>query len=373
MQRRRWLPVLWLGALLGPAAAAFGSHGLHSARAAAGEERADSVAFEAPAGCPSADAFVAKVGERGGRAARVVKEPDARKARYRVRIARAGRGFRGTLTIVDEAGSNERAVEGGTCVEVADALALVTAMALEAPPAPDAPTSGSGATPLTSASASDSPAGPASSAVASASASAPTSASASAVSGDLDLPPPVKRPVAPEGTPVRWALGGGLALIGLDGAPPLGGDLYVEAAGTGARAFAPSLRIGASGLWARRDVPHGGELGLRWTSLAIDACAVRALAPALRVDACAAVQLGLLRASPSSAVVDANDALRGWLALGGAVRAQLEIGSGFYLEARGGLLAPVTRDRFSLADGAEVYRVAAITLIGGIGVGRHFP
>jgi hypothetical protein len=363
VHRPRWLPVVWLGALFGPALAMLGSGVPRASAGLPGDERADSVAFEAPAGCPSADAFVAKVGERGGRAARVVKEPDARKARYRVRVARAGRGFRGTLTIVDGVGSNERAVDGGTCVEVVDALAFVTAMALEAPAEPDAMASGA-------ASASGGAAASASSSTAELAASA--SASTRDDPGTAGLPPPTKRPLPSEARPVVWAAGADFALSGLDGAPPLGGGLYVEAARDGARALAPALRVGILGLWASRDVPNGGTLGLRWTTLAADVCAVRMVATKLRLDACATVQLGALHANPSSEVVAATASLRPWLALGGTTRAQLALGSGFYVEAHAGLLAPLTRDRFSLGDGTEVYRAAAITLLGGFGVGFHF-
>ncbi len=365
---RRRQPVVWLLSLLAPLVAAWSSS---APRAAYAEERADTVSFEAPAGCPAADAFVAKVGERGGRAARVVKEPDARKARYRVRVARSGRGFRGTLSIVDGAGWNERAVDGGTCVEVVDALALVTAMALEAPPEPEASASAPASAPE---------AAPASASVAPAASSAPAASAAPSTGpedgGAARLPPPTKRGVPSDTLPLRWAVGGDFALVGLDGAPPLGGELYVEAAGgTSPRSprVAPAVRVELLGLWARRDVTSGGSLGLRWTALGVDACAVRALGGSLRVDACASVQLGALHASPSGVQAPSN-ALRLWLALGGALRAQLDVGAGFYLEGSGGLLAPVTRDRFSLGPGgAEVYRAAAVTLLGGLGVGVRFP
>lgn len=379
VRRPRWLPVAWLAALLGPAAAAVGAHASRASAAPAASnapaaaDRADSVAFEAPAECPSAEAFVAKVGERGeraGRAARVVHEPDARKARYRVRVVRAGRGFRGTLTIVDEAGAHDRAVDGGTCVEVVDALALVTAMALEAPPEPEPPLSAS-------ASASIAPSAPSASTTSPAASSAPA-ASSSLAPGGLDgavgvnLPPPAKRPIR-EGAEVRWAIGGDFALVGLDGAVPRGGDLYVEAAGDGSRGFAPALRAGAGALWASPDVPGGGTLGLRWTTFDLDACGVRVLAGQIRVDACASVQIGALHASPSASVQAAASALRPWLSLGGTLRGQLAVGAGFYLEAHGGLRAPITRDRFGLGDGTEVYRAAAVTLVGGLGLGLHFP
>ncbi len=87
------------------------------------------LAYEAPYGCPSEPEFVAAVTARGA-------DFDAREATQGpqtlvVSIHRQGDGFAGAFQVRSAAdATNKREVRGATCVEVADALAVVTAIAL---------------------------------------------------------------------------------------------------------------------------------------------------------------------------------------------------------------------------------------------------
>jgi hypothetical protein len=101
------------------------------------------LAYDAPSGCPSEDDFVAAVTARGadfdahGRT--VVAEVMV------VSITRAQDGFAGAFQVRDGGeATNKREVRGASCREVADALAVVTAIALQA----DA-SAGSGEAPVT--------------------------------------------------------------------------------------------------------------------------------------------------------------------------------------------------------------------------------
>ncbi|HEY3256993.1 MAG TPA: hypothetical protein VGJ91_23715 [Polyangiaceae bacterium] len=100
------------------------------------------LAYDATAGCPSEADFKAAVEGRGGHFAGP-GAPGAPLA-LQVSITRQTGGFRGQLQAMNEdATSAEREVHGATCQEVVDALAVVSATALnpeaESPAAPSAP------------------------------------------------------------------------------------------------------------------------------------------------------------------------------------------------------------------------------------------
>src|SRR5215831_19911546 len=101
--------------------------------------------FEAPVGCSSADAFYAAVAARLDRA-HLVRAAQAG-MRLGIRLTRSPARVHGELRLSDGRGGAEtRKVDGTTCDEVADVLALTTALALDpassggARPAPPAST-----------------------------------------------------------------------------------------------------------------------------------------------------------------------------------------------------------------------------------------
>ena len=88
------------------------------------------LAYDAPAGCPSEDDFVAAVTARGAQfdAARGTPVPEV----MVVSITRTDNGFAGAFQVRDGGeATNKREVRGASCREVADALAVVTAIALQ--------------------------------------------------------------------------------------------------------------------------------------------------------------------------------------------------------------------------------------------------
>jgi hypothetical protein len=86
--------------------------------------------YQAPAGCPSEDDFVAAVTARGADFDAPRGAPVAEV--MVVSITRADNGFAGAFQVRDGSeATNKREVRGAICREVADALAVVTAIALQ--------------------------------------------------------------------------------------------------------------------------------------------------------------------------------------------------------------------------------------------------
>jgi hypothetical protein len=84
------------------------------------------VRYEAPASCPERDMFLARVAERRSQP-RTAPSPDVQ-----VTITSQGTGFTARLVLRSGESSVSRQVSGEVCEEVASAIALVTALALDA-------------------------------------------------------------------------------------------------------------------------------------------------------------------------------------------------------------------------------------------------
>ena len=89
------------------------------------------VDFDAPAGCADADAFYAGVSARLALVRRA--RPGESATRLVVRLTRVGGKVHGELQLGGE--SDTRRVDGATCQEVVQVLALTAALAVNHPPA----------------------------------------------------------------------------------------------------------------------------------------------------------------------------------------------------------------------------------------------
>jgi hypothetical protein len=95
--------------------------------------------YDAPAECPNSGAFVAAVRARGGN----VELETAAGDEIDVVIERAGDDYRGTVRVQSAGRSSEaREVRSAACSEVADGLAIVTALASKTGSVPDGATPG---------------------------------------------------------------------------------------------------------------------------------------------------------------------------------------------------------------------------------------
>jgi hypothetical protein len=89
--------------------------------------------YRAPAGCPDGETFASRVQARTGRAR--LGEPGELARQFDVEVQMDGQGARARLSFTDSQGAAVvRAVRGETCDEVVSAIALVTALAIEAGP-----------------------------------------------------------------------------------------------------------------------------------------------------------------------------------------------------------------------------------------------
>jgi len=117
---RRWV-TLALALLASP----------HMLRAQEPRPRLQVIAYDAPRGCPGAQHFARRVAERlAADGVRGRGQADTA-ARVRVKLSAAAGVVRGRVTIEERA---SRALEGSSCREVVDGLALITALALTQEP-----------------------------------------------------------------------------------------------------------------------------------------------------------------------------------------------------------------------------------------------
>jgi hypothetical protein len=93
-------------------------------------EPAASISYEAPSGCPSESEFFDAVTARGGD----LSSPSLAAPRVlKVSIQKQTAGFGGAFQVQDQRGATgKRHIKGRSCTEVADALAVVTAIELQA-------------------------------------------------------------------------------------------------------------------------------------------------------------------------------------------------------------------------------------------------
>lgn len=324
--------------------------------------------YRASEACPDEGSFVARIRARTARA----------------RLAWAGEAAR-TFTVVTEAGpppsghvivtggdrpEGTRWVQGDTCSDVVDALALVVALAID--PRASSPAE---ARPLTAASM------PAS--------SAPPSLALPDSPPDVPSASPAPRaPVrtsraddtAPEGSVSEPTLKSGAFSAGADfavatGVAPnalLGAAPYVGWRAKSARVLDPSIRLAFMRAGSGNVVvPSGGSATFTWTVGRIDACPVAWPRGVLRTTACVRVEAGALEAAGAD-IVAARTRLRPWVAAGPVARAEWSFVWAVFLDAEIGALFRVTDDRFVFLPSTLVYEVPLVGVSVGLGLGAHF-
>ena len=322
-----------------------------------------SVAYEAPPGCPTSDAFFREIAARTTRAR--AAQPDERARVMHVVVTKSGEQHVGRLWIEDaSASSTARSVSGRTCSEVVGALALVGALAVD----PRASTAPIAAAPT--ATTTDAP-GPSPEKPADASPPPP--------------PPPVPPPVAPRASssagtePNASALPGRIE-VGIQaeaafvaGAVPSGrlfGDVSI---GPREGLFAPALRLAlARSLDVDRAAAIGGAT-LRWTSVGLDACPLRlALARPVAVRPCVGGSAGVLDASGTGFAGTVSRS-RPWATLSALARFVWEPLAWLDLELEAGVIAPLYRESFVFVPSVSVYEAPPLAFLSRAGLGLRFP
>lgn len=339
------------------------------------------VTVTAPAGCPDADAFTAEVIARTAKA-RIAAPGEAARS-FTVTITRQGRRVRGRLSIADPRGAGgTREMAGESCEDVASALALVTALAVD----PNASTAARPPPP-------------------------PAPKAAPPRPRPFTMPPlPRPRPYAPLpwwgpiGAPLPalptatrahgWRAAavihaGAASAIGPSTTLVLSGAVDVAKEGEGM--LAPAFRLGLISAAGAEQAVSGAPLlraRYRLTAASVEGCPVRlplagplALYPCLHVEAGAIGASGLSPYTPAGQLPKAVrlDTTRPWIAPGITGRLQLAVAGGLILEAQGGLILPLFRDTFyfgqppSTAGEITSHQVPAAGGFVSGGVGFHFP
>lgn len=305
------------------------------------------LSYDAFDGCPSSAEFFELVRARTPRAE--LAPADRRATRYEIALSPQGDAVSGRLVVIEPDGpQRSREVSGESCGDVASALALVVALAID-PDATSAPAPPPAPPPTTP------PAPPA---------------------------PPSKPPVE---APRRWLAGGQLAGTGLTGAASaLGFGAFLEHnPGPGGLPL-PRLRLTA--LFAREsfsfegsDDPRGlNSINGRSRDARVDLFAARlegcpfvlAVWSSLHLVPCAGVELGVLRAQ-SDAMSEASRGL--WLAPVVTSRVQWLLGRRLVIEAQASGVWPLIDHHFVLeAPRTVVQSTPGVSLFAGLGLGVRF-
>lgn len=272
-----------------------------TARAAAADPEPVRITYGAPDGCPSEDEFVARL-DREAHARRV----DRGAVRtFAFAIARDPAGFRGSLAVDGAA----REVSAATCGEVASALVLVAALAIEErAPAPTPP----------------------------------------------PAPVPAPAPPAPapshEVTRLRLAVGAGVARYsGMTPSARLGVPVSVVA------------WYGRRELRATFDATTSDDTAMasfRWTAGRLEICPYVVALGHTELAPYAGVQLGALTGR-GTGIDQAATETRPWIAPEAGLRARQWLGS-VALEVEATAAAPLVRDRYYIAPMSTIHEVPAV-------------
>lgn len=353
---------------------------------AAGVEEPIRLDYRAAPGCPDEPAFLARVRARTSHARLADRDEPART--FTLRLEGGGRPS-GSVTVSGTgAGEGTRALAANTCEEVADALALMMALAIDARAPAVAPT-GSAVAPLGG----DLDAGVAFDAAPIDAAVTPGAIDASAVIVDAGADFDAATQVIPQGLPdiqpARASVVDGPAsprhfFAGADFAVATGVSPVVILAGApyvGWRSLAPRLlgvSVRAAFLRAGTGVlglaGTGGTADFTWTVGRLDGCAMLGPERTLRVGACGRLELGELDVA-GGGVPGARTQDTAWAAVGLLARGEWSFYGPFVLDAAVGPSFRILPDKFDFGTAAPYtpgYDVPALGLFAEAGLGLHF-
>lgn len=298
--------------------------------------------YHAPDACPSEDAFTRQVRARTARV-RFVKTGADR--RFLVSIEARASTFAGRLEIIDHAGQrSRRRFKGRNCGEVASALALVTALAVD-PKASTAP------------------------------ASELVLPAASSVTAHRSRPTaPREARVRPRRARWRWSSGVDVTAT----AGPASRPLVAPAPFVGTeRQIAGPWKLGfrlqavaAETGWLGPEAPRARY---RWFAARFELCPLAwDLSKSIGLTPCATSDAGVVVARGTDVALP-RSATRGWWSAGLSARLSWRPTSGVFVEIGGDALAAITRDDFVFEKPhITVHRVPPMSFGAEIGAGVNF-
>ncbi|MBI5538258.1 MAG: hypothetical protein HY898_36385 [Deltaproteobacteria bacterium] len=314
------------------------------------------VAVSAPQPCSDAVRFTSQIQARTNRS-RIAGENE-RARLFSAFLTLEAPGSRGTLVITDTDGKSlVREIAGSSCEEVASALALIAALAID-PNAPMGPlivppsTAAAPLPVLPTASVAPAPVAPAPEAtVRSSPAPVPFAAPLSRAPLALDIG---------VGVEARGGVAPSLAL-----APVVFVDLYRER----------SSRFVRLGLVRTTDV-HAtqvdGTVKFAMSAARVELCPwAGALGGSVSAHACGRFEVGTLTADAQGPAT-AYSTSRAWVATGASGGVRWVPTRGFGVDGWLGASLPLVRDRFTWHDGTTVHHVPAAGFVGGISAAVQF-
>ena len=296
------------------------------------------VDYQAAAGCPDDALFLAQLRERTARWR--IEHGAAPARRFEVVIRHEGNRVVGQLTVVGLSGTSaRREIQGASCTEVRDALAVITALAID----PHA--------------------------VLSRLAPAPTRPPAEA----SPAPPPPVAPEARRAPAPAWHLAAGSHAVGSGGlAPGLapGLDAFVELGLSSRSPLAPSFRVSVRGYESAPIETVAGSARFARLLGGLEACPARvAFAGALALVPCAAFDVG--GTSSTGEVPLGLHETRTFVDLGVTGHLDWSLSSAVALEVDGGALALALPYRFAF-PGLSVYQTPMVAGFMGLGSSVRF-
>jgi hypothetical protein len=324
--------------------------------------------YEAAPGCPDQRSFE---GQIRARSSKVVVTIDGATS-VRVRIEARGGRFEGDVVLSEPSGREARRhVEGG-CSDVASALALITALALD-------PTASTASDPAAvSAGAAGSPTTPGTAAV-------PPPPAAPARPAPPKSDPAVNAdPERATGGPLReedarahswgWSIGAeagvtrGVAPSALVSVPAFL-DVWRRTGPGGG--FSPSVRLRFERADSGNTAAGGPGADFTWTAGSLDLCPVAWSPWRFRFSPCVRVEGGVLSAAGTGVTPVRTDA-RPWLTVGLLVRARVTVVGSLFAEIEGGAYVPTIRDRFFTEPDSTVQHAPVVAFAGAGGLGVTF-
>jgi hypothetical protein len=298
---------------------------VHASATDAGEPV--SIEYRAPTDCPDAREFVWRISARVPKTREAA--PSEKRRAFSATIHLEPSGAEGRLVIREADGSESvRTLEAATCAEVADALALVVALAIDPRATTDVPRA----------------------------------------------PPPAPAPEAPpEPNPLPrtpWRFEAGLDGYVSSGFAPevlLGAELFGGIRLESRELLSPVLRLGFGYVAGRSFAAPGGRASFGWAGSVVDLCPV-GIHPGLSVSwlLCGRGELGVLSAHGSD-TLNPRESNRFWLAAGPGTHLRLNILGPLAVEASGSLLFPWAKDRFLLGS-AVIHEIPVAVVRGGLGL-----
>ncbi len=258
-----------------------------------------------------------------------------------VSIARGKKTFRGKLVARDEHGEAfVRDVEGRTCAEIVDALALALAMAIEVEE--DAPNEKVNPPP------------------------------AEPASEPLVPPPSPPQPEESHGPPKVMTVSVGASGLAVGGYTPViaaGGSVFGEVSEYGL-----SARLSASFAQSNPVTRGEGDFQTRasflWGAGVVDLCAAFVRGVRLSVWGCGRFEAGALQSS-SSITGETLDA-HAWLAVGVSARVRYVVSGPFFLELSPWLSAPFVAEHYIFRTVTQVHDVPIVVGGGSLSAGFSF-